>query len=176
MSTPFIGEIRIFGGNFAPLGWAFCSGQTLSISQNDALFTLVGTTYGGDGVNTFNLPDLQGRVPVHQGQGPGLSNYIIGQMSGVETVMLATQQIPAHTHTALGGAGTGASNAPAGNAWAPQAAAKQYLPVNANNPPAIAPMGPSAIGANSGGLAHDNMLPFLALNFIIAMQGIFPSQ
>src|SRR3712207_483459 len=112
---PYIGEIRMFGGNFAPVGWAFCEGQTLPISENDALFTLIGTTYGGDGEETFNLPDLQGRIPVHQGTGPGLSSYVIGEAAGVESVTLTTQQIPVHNHAFIASTATGTQNTPVNN-------------------------------------------------------------
>src|SRR6478752_7772156 len=112
MSQPFVGEIRMFGGNFAPAGWAFCNGQVLPISENDVLFNLIGTTYGGDGQETFALPNLQSRVPIHMGQGPGLSSYTIGEMGGTETVTLTTNQIPAHNHVPAANNGTGTSTNP----------------------------------------------------------------
>lgn len=172
MSNPFIGEIRLFGGNFAPVGWAFCSGQTLPISQNDALFALIGTTYGGDGVTTFNLPNLQSRVPIHQGQGPGLANYVMGQAAGVEQVTLTTSNMPAHTHGVTGDSATGTANSPAGNVWANSTGAKQFTPSAPNTT-----MNPAAIGgASGGGQPHDNMVPFLVVSFIIALEGIFPSR
>src|SRR3954470_7157904 len=116
MSTPYIGEIRMFGGNFAPAGWAFFGGKLMRISKNDALFTLIGTTYGGDGQSTFALPDLQGRLPLHQGQGPGITqNYVIGEKQGVESVTLTTQQIPVHNHAFLASTGAGTSSATTGN-------------------------------------------------------------
>src|SRR3954447_15423241 len=112
MSQPFIGEIRMFAGTFAPAGWALCQGQPMSISENDALFTLIGTTYGGDGQNTFNLPDLQGRIPLHHGQGAGLQNYIMGEAAGVESVTLTTNQIPTHTHAYAASTAAGTDNNP----------------------------------------------------------------
>src|SRR5919198_2564140 len=116
MSDPYVGEIRMFGGSFAPVGWAFCNGQLLPISENETLFNLIGTTYGGDGQETFALPDLQGRVPVHQGQGPGIvTNYVIGQAMGVESVTLTTQQIPLHNHAFFASTGAGTSPSPVGN-------------------------------------------------------------
>lgn len=172
MSNPYVGEIRMFAGNFAPSGWATCDGQVMAISQNTVLFTLIGTIYGGDGQQTFNLPDLRGRVPIHQGQGLGLSNYIIGQNGGVETVTLTTTQIPAHNHPPLASSGTGRSSNPANNVWAAQAGAKQFMGSGAIN----ASMNATAMGNAGGSQPHDNMLPFLAINFIISLFGIFPSQ
>jgi microcystin-dependent protein len=148
MGQPYIAEIRLFGGNFAPYGWSFCNGALLSISQNDAMFNLIGTTYGGDGQNTFGLPDLQGRVPVHQGQGPGLSNYVLGQKGGAETVTLTVGQLPAHNHAAIGAYGPGPSNAT---------------------------MNAGCIGNTGGNQPHDNVLPFTAVSFIISLQGIYPT-
>src|ERR1700722_5900322 len=118
MAQPYLGEIRMFGGSYAPFGWAFCGGQTMSISQNSALYNLIGTTYGGDGVNTFNLPNLLCRVPVHQGQGSGLSNYALGQQGGTETVTLTTSQLPQHTHMAMGSSAGARSANPANLTWA----------------------------------------------------------
>jgi microcystin-dependent protein len=173
MSQPFIGEIRMFGGNFAPRDWAFCNGQSLPISQNDALFALIGTTYGGDGVNVFNLPNLQSRLPVNNGQGPGLSGYSLGQAGGVEQVTVATSNLPAHSHAVQGDAATGTANSPAGNVWANSTGAKQFsAPAGSNTT-----MNSGAIGlAPGGGQPHDNMRPFLAVNFIISLFGIFPSR
>jgi microcystin-dependent protein len=170
MATPFIGEIRMFGGNFAPVGWAFCDGQLLAISQNDALFALIGTTYGGDGQTTFGLPDLRGRIPVHQGQGPGLSNYSLGEISGSENVTLTAQQIPAHTHAAQGQSATGNQAAPGGGVWA--ASAQNQFSANAPG----AAMSNAAIGPAGGSQPHDNMAPYQVVNFIIALEGIFPSR
>jgi microcystin-dependent protein len=166
MSQPFIGEIRMFGGNFAPVGWANCDGQLMPIAENDALFTLIGTTYGGDGEETFALPNFQSRVPIHAGNG-----FILAQTGGVETVTLTTQQIPAHTHPALckTGENTGNAAAPGGNVWAAQSAAGVY----ADQPPTKL-MAAGAIGPEGGSQPHDNMIPFLAIRFIISLYGIFP--
>jgi microcystin-dependent protein len=173
MSQPYIGEIRLFGGTFAPVGWSFCNGAVMSISQNSALFTLLSTTYGGDGVNTFNLPNLQGRVPIHQGQGSGLSNYVIGQSGGAETVALITPQLPPHSHPAVGSATGGSTGNPAGATWGNSGIQNNsFGPGSSAN--AVMNVGSTAnTGSNQ---PHDNMLPFLAVSFIIALQGVFPSQ
>jgi microcystin-dependent protein len=165
MSNPFIGEIRMFGGNFAPAGWMFCDGSLLAISENDALFTLIGTTYGGDGQTTFALPNLSSRVPMHQGNG-----HTLGEMSGSETVTLIVNQLPSHSHVPQA-SNAGASTNPAGNVWA-NSAALQFAPSNSS----LQPMNPGAIGTASGSQPHDNMLPFQAVSFIISLFGIFPSQ
>jgi microcystin-dependent protein len=167
---PFVAEIRIFAGNFAPTGWALCDGQILPISQNTALFSLLGTSYGGDGRSTFGLPDLQGRAPLFWGQGPGLSNYFIGEQGGAETVTLLTFEMPAHSHNARGTNGVANQASPQNNVWA-GAAQRPYAvgPVNtAMNASAILPAGSS--------MPHNNMPPFLALTFIIALQGIYPPR
>ncbi len=169
MSEPYVGEIRIFAGNFAPSGWMFCSGQLLSIPSYSTLFSLIGTTYGGNGTSTFALPDLRGRVPIHMGQGPGFSNYVIGQNGGAEQVTLTLDQIPSHTHIPIGNS-TGGSNNPSNNYWA-SSNAKAY-----SAGPGNTTMNGSAIGSAGGSQPHDNMLPFLGLNFIISLLGIFPSQ
>ena len=181
---PFIGEIVMFGGTFAPRGWAFCDGQLLSISQNTALFSILGTTYGGDGRTTFGLPDLRGRVPMHAGNGPGLSNRRLGEKSGAETVTLTSSQMPSHNHTAttdstLGASSSGAStvNSPAGNVLANDGNDRIYKNVE---PDVL--MRTSAIDSTTtvddtgGGQAHTNVQPFQAVHFIIALQGIFPSR
>ncbi len=170
-ATPYLGTIMPFGGNFAPQGWAQCNGQLLSISQYDALFSLIGTTYGGDGQTTFALPDLRSRVPLHQGQGPGLSSYIIGQNGGAEAVTLTGGQMAAHSHPALGNSGAGTSNTPAGSVWAVNPTSIYIGGASANTT-----MNPAAISNNGGGQPHDNMLPFSTLNFCIALEGIYPSQ
>lgn len=170
MATPFIGAIRMFGGTFAPVGHAFCSGQLLAISQNDALFALIGTTYGGDGQTTFALPNLQSRIPVHQGTAPGGSTFVIGQAAGTEAVTLIQSQLPAHTHTAQGNAADGGQTSPANNFWGLSASN-----VYSTTAPAT-PMNAAAIGSTGGSQPHENMLPFLCINFIIALQGIFPSR
>jgi len=165
MSQPFIGEIRMFGGNFAPAGWMFCAGQLLPISENDTLFNLIGTTYGGDGQSTFALPDLQSRVPIHQGNG-----FTLAQMGGEEQVTLTVNQIPAHTHVPQANSGTGTQTSPAGNVWANSA----NFPYSNNAPTAA--VAPQAISLEGGSQPHDNMIPFLAINFIISLFGVFPSQ
>lgn len=170
MGTPYVGEIRMFGGNFAPAGWAFCNGQQVPISENDTLFTLIGTTYGGDGQETFCLPDLQGRIPVHAGQGPGISqNYTLGEKGGVESVTLTTQQIPVHTHVPMVQTGAGNQSSPAGGVWA-------FSNLSAfNNMPANVSMANTIQGAG-GSQPHENMMPFLAVSFIISLYGVFPQQ
>lgn len=169
MGTPFIGEIRMFAGNFAPAGWELCAGQLLSISENDALFTLIGTTYGGDGQSTFALPDLRGRAPIHQGQSPGLSNYVIGQAAGVETVTLGINQIPNHTHGLLAnGALAGRIPNPTNAVFTSVGRFYSVSGTNAAQPPPLTTVGGSA--------AHTNMQPYLAINYIISLFGIFPSS
>jgi microcystin-dependent protein len=166
MSEPFLGEIRMFGGNFAPRGWAFCNGQTLSIAQNTALFSLLGTTYGGNGQTTFALPDLQGRVPMHWGQGSGLSSRSLGEQDGVEAVTLTQQQLPAHTHTLNGSTG-------AVNTTRPTNAIPAKGGSYTTAPPDTQMASPAVVGNN---LPHGNMQPSLAVSFIIALEGIFPSR
>lgn len=165
---PYIGEIRMFGGNFAPVGWSFCSGQILSISENEALFALIGTTYGGDGVTTFALPDLRGRLPVHQSP-----SFPIGGAAGVESVTLTTAQIPAHTHGALGSSAVVEGSNPAGALFATSEDTPFYAPFNAAK---SASLSPAAVGPSGGSQPHDNMQPYLCVSFIIALEGIFPSQ
>ncbi|GAO36074.1 tail collar protein [Sulfuricella sp. T08] len=170
MSQPFVGEIRMFGGNFAPNGWAFCDGQLLPISGNETLFTLIGTTYGGDGQSTFALPDLRGRIPIHQGQGPALSPRTIGEKGGSEAVTLTTAQLPTHTHRlASGNAAT--LGDPTGAAVANTGATTMYG-AGAGN---IA-MAPEASVNAGGSQAHNNLMPYQCVNFIISLFGIFPSQ
>ncbi|WP_426450830.1 phage tail protein [Paenibacillus sp. S-38] len=173
MSEPYIGEIRMFGGNFAPVGWALCHGQLLPISENDALFTLIGTTYGGDGQTTFALPDLRGRAPVHQGKNPiTQSSFALGQMGGVETVTLTQGNIPSHTHPVRAQKEPGTTGSPAGGLWAASA-------VNPYAVPGGTPSGtmhPAAVSPAGGNQPHDNMMPYLAVNFIISLEGIYPSQ
>jgi microcystin-dependent protein len=167
--TPFVGEIRMFGGNFAPLGWAFCDGQLLPISEHDALFNLIGTTYGGDGQETFALPDLQGRVPVHAGTNPTTGfSYVLGERAGVESVTLTVAQIPVHSHPlTAAGAATGTSAASAVPA-AVSAGARYFSGTGATvNMDAPAPAG--------GSQPHDNMAPFVCISFIISLFGVFPS-
>lgn len=161
MSNPFVGEIRMFGGNFAPAGWAFCDGSLQSIAENNTLFALLGTTYGGDGQNTFALPDLRGRVPVHVG-----SSHILGQVSGTESVSLTAGQLPAHTH-ALGSTGAASVLSPAVNA--PALAAQRVYGASTGTP-----MAAGIVAAAGSGGAHENRQPYLAVSFIISLFGIFP--
>jgi len=170
MSEPFIGEIRPTGFNFAPSGWALCQGQLQSISENEALFSLIGTTYGGDGQNTFALPDLQGRVPIHQGTDPvSGATYVIGQRSGSETVTLSPSQIPAHTHVLNAQSGNGSVSSPSGNFWA-ASVLDQFSGVAPSTPMA------AVVGQSGGNEPHDNMPPYTVLNYIISLFGIYPSQ
>ena len=168
----------MFAGNFAPRGWAFCDGQLLPISSNSALFSLLGTIYGGDGRTTFALPDLRGRVAIHEGNGPGLSPYNLGQRGGQETVTLTTSQMPNHTHAhqVRLGAGVGDQSIGVNNALAANASGETIFTTNAPN--ANSPLNPDSlvIGNAGGGQAHTNMQPFLAINFCIALQGLFPSR
>jgi microcystin-dependent protein len=173
MSEPFIGEIRIFGFNFPPLGWAFCDGQLLPISQNTALFSLLGTFYGGNGVQTFALPDLRGRVAIAFGQGNSLSPYNIGDVGGAESVTLNENQLPAHSHIAAGSQGGGNSLVPTDCVWSADAAGGSAPYSNAA--PNVS-LSTNAIGTTGQNLPHENRPPFLALNFCIALQGIFPSR
>ena len=168
MGTPYVGEIRMFAGNFAPVGWAFCQGQTLPISENDVLFTLIGTTYGGDGETTFNLPNLASRVPVHMG-----SSFIIGQTGGVESVTLTTSQIPAHSHVPQCNSNAGSDASPQNNLWA--VSGSNLYADNTNGPPSVN-MDPGALQSSGGSQPHDNMVPFLCINFILSLFGVFPSQ
>jgi microcystin-dependent protein len=166
MSQPFIGEIRMFGGNFAPVGWAFCDGQEIPISENDSLFTLIGTTYGGDGQNTFALPNLQSRIPMHAGPG-----FVLGQQAGEEQVTLTTNQIPVHSHTLNADENSGTQLSPTNNILAQTQNPFMYR--------AIAPtlaMNANSVQPAGGSQPHDNMLPFLVISFIISLFGVFPSQ
>jgi microcystin-dependent protein len=167
MSSPFIGEIRMFGGNFAPAGWAFCNGALMPIAENDALFQLIGTTYGGDGQTTFALPDLQSRIPIHVGPG-----FVLAQTGGTETVTLTTNQIPAHSHVPQANSAPGTQTGPGNGIWASTSPSLNQYSTNA---PTLN-MDPAAIGQTGGSQPHDNMVPFLAINFILSLFGIFPSQ
>jgi len=171
VGTPFIGEIRMFAGNFAPQGWVFCDGQLLPIAENTALFNLIGTTYGGDGEQTFALPDLRGRVPVHQGTSSGLST-ILGQVGGVEEVTLTAQQIPLHSHPLMAAATPALATAePTGSLPAIASTALYSVPASGT-----LAMDPAAVGASGGSQPHTNLAPFLCVNFIISLFGIFPSE
>jgi microcystin-dependent protein len=171
VGNPFIGEIRMFAGNFAPAGWAFCDGQLIPISENDALFVLIGTTYGGDGQETFALPNLQSRVPIHMGQGSGLSNYVIGEAAGVESVTLTTQQIPSHTHPMIANSGLASEFAPGGRIFAQPQAVDAYV----QTPPVVA-LSPQSCSLVGGSQPHENMQPYLCISFIISLFGLFPRQ
>jgi microcystin-dependent protein len=168
---PYLGEIRMFGGNFAPMDWALCDGQLLNITQYEALFTLVGTTYGGDGQITFALPDLRGRLPLHAGRGPGLSSRVLGAIGGTETVTLTAAQLPAHTHPVRAAAATATSVNPGGGASAGGPNGPYYS--GSANTVAMHGAAVSAVGSNQ---PHDNVAPFTAVTYIIALAGIYPSQ
>ena len=174
MADPFVGEIRMTPFNFAPTGWAFCNGQLLPISQNTALFSLLGTQYGGDGKSTFALPDLIGRTPIAHGQGPGLSDRFIGETGGQENVTLLETELTIHTHTAYALPGVGDNTAPDNAVWAGSSNRdRQY---SAAATPTNTTMSPLALSLAGGGLPHNNMPPYLTLNFIIALQGVFPPR
>jgi microcystin-dependent protein len=168
----YVGEIRMFAGNFAPNGWMFCEGQTLPISENDVLFQLIGTTYGGDGEETFNLPNLASRVPIHMGTGPSGITYQIGEMAGTESETLSVQQIPNHTHPLTARQGNGDSTNPAGKVLAAAASSMQALIVDT---PSV-PMSPQMVTPAGGSQPHENCQPFVCINYIISLFGIFPSQ
>lgn len=173
MADPFVAEIRIFPFNFAPKGWAWCNGQILPISQNTALFSLLGTTYGGDGKSTFALPDMQGNAPIHAGQGPGLSEYFLGQMSGTETVTLLESEMPLHPHTLMAAASDPAeSNDATNNAMARSKNGNAYTSTLAP----LTPMAFQALQPAGGSLPHNNMMPYLTFYFNIALQGVFPPR
>ncbi len=169
MSEPFIGEIRMFAGNFAPRSWALCEGQLLSISQNDALFSLLGTVYGGDGRTTFGLPDLRGRIPIHVGSGPGLSPKSLGEKSGQENITLTTNQLPSHTHLVK-------SNNTVGNSKSGDQIAAGNITRAFNNNPGTTPLNSGTIPNSGGTQYHSNLMPSLCVNFIIALFGIYPSR
>jgi microcystin-dependent protein len=172
MSDPFIGEIRMFGGSFAPAGWAMCQGQLQAIDQNDTLFTLIGTTYGGDGQSTFGLPDLQGRAPVHMGQGPGISqSYQIGEEGGVESVTLSTQQIPIHNHAVTVSQDLANSPSAANQVYAQSTQISMYTQDTASKFFAT-----TDLSVAGGSQPHENLQPFLVITFIISLFGIFPTQ
>ena len=168
MSDQYVGEIRMFSGNFAPQGWYFCDGSTLSINGNEMLYSLIGITYGGDGMTNFKLPDLRGRLPIHCS-----NQYQLGQMAGTETVTLLESQLPMHTHAAKANnvPADATSSTPTGNVWGYSAAITNYQPVASN-----VMMNPQALSSAGGSQPHNNMMPSLAVSFIIAHQGYFPSQ
>lgn len=171
MAQPYVGEIRMFAGNFAPSGWLFCDGQTLPIAENETLFQLLGTTYGGDGQETFNMPNLQSRMPIHMGTNPGTgTNYQIAEAAGVEEVTLTTQQIPLHTHQIFGSSDTAQRRGPANSVFgrAPGDAYASEYTEEFLSAQSVGPMG--------GSQPHTNLQPYLCVNFIISLFGIFPSQ
>jgi microcystin-dependent protein len=170
MSQPYVGEIRMFGGSFAPAGWAFCSGQLMAISENDTLFNLIGTTYGGDGQTTFALPDLQSRVPVHAGTGVG-QTYTLGETGGVESVTLTTQQITTHSHAFLAVTDIASQGSPSGTLCAQPSVTKLYFAAAGS-----AVMAPNSTGPTGGSQPHENIQPYLAVSFILSLFGVFPSQ
>jgi microcystin-dependent protein len=171
MGEPYVGEIRMFAGTFAPVGWAMCEGAPLSISENDVLFQLIGTTYGGDGEETFNLPNLASRVPIHMGTGPDGTTYQIGEMAGTEQETLTTQQIPTHSHALLASGAPGTENGPAGNLTGQPLTKRIYAAASAPQP-----MNAAAVLPAGGSQPHENTQPFLCINFIISLYGVFPSQ
>jgi len=172
MSDQYLGEIRMFAGNFAPQGWALCNGQILPISQNTALFSLIGTYYGGDGVQTFALPNLQSRVPVHQGQGPGLSPYVIGQAGGNENVTLTLAQMPQHNHTMGTLSAPGTASRPNTQLLAQPTSGNLYGPAPSDG----SALNQAAISSAGSSQPHTNIQPYLAVTFIIALVGIYPSR
>lgn len=172
MSEPFVGEIRMFAGNFAPLGWALCDGQLLAVSQNDALFSLLGTIYGGDGRTTFGLPDMRGRIPLHQGTGPGLSPRRLGAKAGTEHETITVNQLPSHLHQPTGSGDANPGADPVGNV-------KGHTVTNGYRTPVSTPFAQfnsKSISSVGGSRSHTNLMPFLCVNFIIALFGIYPSR
>lgn len=171
MSEPYVGEIRMFAGNFAPRGWALCDGQLLAVSQNDALFSLLGTIYGGDGRTTFGLPDLRGRLPMHAGDGPGLSQRRLGAKGGAESVTLNVNQLPSHTHQLKASDNVAGRTDPANNVLGRSTNIDLYT----GDPPDVNAAA-TAIGAVGGSQSHSNLMPFLCINFILALFGIYPPR
>lgn len=172
MSEPFVGEVRMFAGSFAPRGWAFCDGQLLAVSQNDALFSLFGTIYGGDGQTTFGLPDLRGRVPIHAGSGPGLTPRSLGSNSGSENETVAANTLPSHSHEFRASTNIADESDPSGNVLAQPPAVSTYFPTVPNT----ADLAASSLASVGGNQSHTNLMPFLCVNFIVALVGIYPSR
>lgn len=171
MAEPFVGEIRMFAGNFAPRGWALCDGQLLAVSQNDALFSLFGTIYGGDGRTTFGLPELRGRVPVHAGSGPGLTPRILGSKAGTENESVSIASLTAHTHAYQASTNIADESAPTGNVLAQAPVASTYFPTT----PTVALAG-TTVSSVGGSQSHPNVMPFLCVNFIVALFGVYPTR
>jgi microcystin-dependent protein len=168
MAQPYVGEIRMFAGNFAPAGWMFCEGQLLPISENETLFQLIGTTYGGDGESTFALPDLRGRVPIHQGNG-----FVLAQTGGAEELTLTVNQVPAHSHPMLATTNAASATGPGGSMTLARAPTATITPYGSDNPSSN--MSPQMIGSVGGSQPHTNFQPYLCVDFIISLFGIFPS-
>ena len=175
MSQPYVGEIRMFGFNFMPVGWQACNGALLSIAEYDTLFALIGTTYGGDGQTTFAVPDLRGRLPIHQGTGPGLSTYVIGQMAGTESVTLISTQMPSHTHTAVATTAAATAITP-GTGLLPGTVSGDTFYVNTTTGNTAAPMSTQMLTLAGGSQPHENCMPTLTAQYCISLFGIFPSQ
>lgn len=173
MSEPFVGEIRMFAGNFAPRGWAFCDGQLLAVSQNDALFSLLGTIYGGDGRTTFGLPDMRGRIPIHAGDGPGLSPRRLGSKGGTEAETVTPNQLPSHTHPLQASSDLATDATPGGNVSARTNPANIDIYTELGPQAALSPQSVASVG---GSQPHSNLMPFLCVHFIIALFGIYPSR
>ena len=176
MSEPFVAEIRAFGFTFAPRGCAFCNGQLLPISQNTALFSLVGTYYGGDGRTTFGLPNLQGSAPLHFGQGPGLTDRVLGENGGEQDVTLIQSEIPGHTHAVSASSANGDATTPTNNTWAVSKLGRQFQNRYQTAPGGGVLMSPQALGVAGSSFPHNNMPPYLVLNYCIALQGIYPAR
>ena len=178
MSNPYIGEVRMFAGTFAPANWAMCDGRQIAISQNSTLYTLIGTTYGGDGVNTYNLPDLRGRLPLHQGNAASGTTYVIGQAAGTETVTITSATMAQHSHTAVGTSNAAAAVLPtnAVPATVPAGSGNDVLYVAPSANPTVVTLVSTTVGQAGSSLPHNNMAPFLCLTFIIALYGVYPSQ
>lgn len=175
MPDAFLGEIRLFAGTYAPQGWAFCNGQTLPIRQNTALFSLLGITYGGDGTTTFALPNLQASVPVQTGQGPGLSSYTLGQAGGTPSVTLTQAQMPTHGHQLQSSSAGGTQASPENGIWSVPSAGRGLAAYN-SSPGSSPAMAPNILGGTGGGQPHENRMPFVVLNYCIALLGIYPER
>jgi microcystin-dependent protein len=177
MPEPFLGEIRTFAGSYAPAGWAFCNGQLLSIAQNTALYSILGTMYGGNGTTQFALPNLMGRAPLHKGEGPGLTPRTVGDTVGEESATLTIDNLPMHTHQVVASTGSGSTGKPEGNVFAESPAPGPHRPpVSLYSASPTTTMNGQALSSTGGDQPHNNMQPYLGLNFIIALQGIFPSR